>query len=46
MKDICKFYIELIFPTAYKYYPHMSTQFAHINEGTLKDNNKADEWLK
>ena len=33
-------------PIAYKYYPDMTKHFAHGNEGTLKDNNKADEWLK
>jgi betaine-homocysteine S-methyltransferase len=33
-------------PIAYKYYPDMTKHFAHGNEGTLKDNNKAEEWLK
>ena len=33
-------------PIAYKYYPDMTKHFAHGNEGTLKQNNKADEWLK
>jgi len=33
-------------PIAYKYYPDMTKHFAHGNEGSLKDNNKADEWLK
>ena len=33
-------------PIAYKYYPDMSKHFAHGNEGSLKEHNKVNEWLK
>ena len=33
-------------PIAYKYYPDMTKHFSYGNEGSLKQINKTDEWLK